>query len=107
MRWNQKHSKDEVFNIVEDYKQSGLSQKAYANQSGINIHTFKSWVLKYNNHHNPKTEEPEEKKNFIPLEVRKDVVSDSVIKIAYPNGVQLSLPVHTSPDDLRVLINLQ
>ncbi len=43
-----------MFLAVELWKESGLSQKEYAQQEGISLHTFKYWVKKYNADHKPK-----------------------------------------------------
>jgi transposase-like protein len=51
MKKNQKYNQEEMFLAVELCKESGLSQKEYAIQEGLSLHTFKYWVKKYNVHH--------------------------------------------------------
>ncbi len=110
MRKNQKYSQEEMFLAVELCKESGLSQKDYANQEGLSVHTFKYWVNKYNAHHNPKPKKntpTKKKENFIPIQVdnNKSTIM-SGLEITYPNGVKLSCPANMEINQIKTLIQL-
>jgi hypothetical protein len=40
-----------MFNIVEQWKQSGKSQSQFSSENGIPLHTFYYWVKKYRETH--------------------------------------------------------
>ena len=62
---------------VERWRQSGLSQRAFAQELGIKLATFSYWVSR--------TKEAQKKKGFIPLGPGQNF-SASEMEITYPNG---------------------
>ncbi len=77
--------------LVNQWKESGLSRKAFADQKDINYHTFLYWLKKHQ-------QEPED--NFIEL----PSFYTGQICISYPNGIEMRIPVGVSADYVRELI---
>ncbi len=72
---------------VQQWKESGLTQKAYCEKIGIKRTTFANWVGR-------SKEKPAN--GFITITPPIEPISDS-IEIIYPNGVRLkttSFPIH-------------
>ena len=65
------------FNIIKDYKESGLSMKKYASSHDINYYQFQYWVRKYNDLHKDGS------KHFVKVKTNKPMISSSVFKISY------------------------
>ncbi len=93
MSKNKKRS--EMFSIVEQWQQSGMSQKAFSRANGINIYTLRYWISQSRQRQN-------ESSGFVQL--NEPSVAD--ICLRYPNGVELLLPVHTPMSLIKGLINL-
>jgi len=93
MNKNKKRSK--MFSIVEQWQQSGMSQKAFSHANGINIYTLRYWISQSRQRQN-------ESLGFVQL--NEPAVAD--ICLRYPNGVELLLPVHTPISVIKGLINL-
>jgi len=78
---------------VERWRQSGLSQRAFAEELGMKLATFSYWVSR--------TKEAEKKRGFIPLLPGQNF-STSEMEITYPNGVRLKV----GGSDLKILSQL-
>lgn len=85
----------EMFSIVEQWQQSGMSQKAFSLANGINIYTLRYWI-------NQSHQQQSVSSGFVQL--NEPAVAD--ICLRYPNGVELLLPVHASLSLIKGLINL-
>jgi hypothetical protein len=87
--------KSEMATIVQNWKESGLSQVAYASTHDIKLVTLRYWILK--NRHSA-----DDQSAFIQL----NGISSQDIHIRYPNGVELFLPAQVSAGLLRSLIHI-
>jgi hypothetical protein len=82
--------------VVQDWKASGLSQKAYARAHHFNASSFRYWISK--------SQEPDTcRPAFIQL---NNMVPPS-IHIRYPHGVEVTLPMHVPADYIQILIQFQ
>lgn len=82
--------------VVQDWKASGLNQKAYARNHHLNPSSFRYWILKFQE--SSASEPP-----FIQL---NNLLSAS-IHIRYPHGVELTLPMQVPVEYLKVLLQIQ
>ena len=91
-------SKDEMFPIVEAWRDSGLSKKAFCEERGIVKSIFYYWYKKYR--------EENVSGGFIPLlpEASQALAPGHTIEIQYPNGVLLRLPANTPASLVRKYI---
>lgn len=93
----------EMFAVIEDFQQSGLTRLAFCAQRSIAITKFHYWQKKYRDHSNGTPN------GFIQLTSRKSHRSGELlapIVLQYPNGVSLQLPGGTPMATLRTLLSL-
>ena len=67
-----KYSKIQKKNLIQKYRISGLTQKDFCHENGLNHHTLSAWIYFEKQNLKPKEKEKKkEKLNFIPLEKDK------------------------------------
>ena len=71
-----------MLSLVEDWKVSGLTQKAFGLLQGINVSTLRYWVFK-------SKEQEAGSRGFMPS---GSAVKGEQIEIIYPTGVRLKVP---------------
>lgn len=78
---------EEMFPVVEDWLQSGLSQKAYSQRHGLPLHILPYWVSRYRKaHQDPITaSSPSSPGHFIPVPTGDTM--NGGMEIALPTGV--------------------
>lgn len=84
---------EQMLGLVKHWEASGQSQKDFAREHNLNLHTFKYWIYKFRHLENT----PE---GFM----RLDGIPASEICLRYPNGVELLVPAQTPASTLRVLV---
>ena len=47
MRWNQKYSREKMFDLVQEYLSSNITQSELCKREGFSRGTFKYWHRKY------------------------------------------------------------
>lgn len=94
-------TRSEMFSIIEDWKTSGLSQKAYCRQHNIRYYVFHYWYKVYR-------DQNEEQSNntpaFVPLQIQKSLPSTSVMELVLPDGKRLLFHHEPSLDFLKALL---
>lgn len=85
----------QMYALVEQWQQSGESQKAFAQEHQINLYTFRYWIDK-------KLKIQDVPSGFVELAGSTGIN----ISLRYPNGVELLLPSTVSVTLLKGLINL-
>jgi hypothetical protein len=93
-------SQEEMFPVIEEWKASGQTIKAYCEQTGITKSVFFYWHKKYKQQSNSG--------GFIPIHLKEDNrnISGSFIEIEYPNRVIVRLPVNTQPHIISQYLHL-
>ena len=89
--------REQMLELVHQWQQSDLSQKAFAELHQINVHTFRYWI-----HKARKTSSTTER--FIELPIPE---VSAQICVRYPNGVELYLPASTPADTLQTVIHFR
>lgn len=84
----------QMYDHIDHWKQSGLSQKAYCSQHGLVHHQFVYWVSKRRKSQLPSSD-------FVTLSM-PEVKGD--IQLRLPNGVEINLPASTPVAYLKALI---
>lgn len=103
MRKNQKYSKEQMFALVLECENSGLSQEKFFDQHKISKSTFGYWRKKYLK----ETSHGKGKDNFIPVKVgNTGDKSPEVLEVIYPNGVRLVCSAGMDLSRLKPLIIL-
>jgi len=75
-----------MFALVDQWKASGVTKKAFCAEQAINIHTFSYWVTKRRRADHPSG-------GFAAVDTSGAWLSDTVT-ITYPNGVVVSCPAN-------------
>lgn len=82
---------------VEAWRESGLTQRSYFHQAGINPVTFSYWVRKSKN-------QQEDLGGFIEIK-RSTAILENKYEVIYPNGVSVRLETNNLKE-LSALVNL-
>ena len=93
----------EMYQVLEDFQQSGLTRLAYCDRNNLAIAKFNYWQKKF------RDQSFDTPNGFIRLTSRKVhglVEPMSPIVLQYPNGVSLQLPAGTPIATLRTLLSL-
>lgn len=97
---NNSEVRQQMFKIIEQWKQSGLSQKVFCQQQLIDFHKFSYWYKCYRRQHGIAGNR---KSGFVKLKIEKSVAPTSV-EIHFPDGVRLLFHEPVSLDYLKMLI---
>ncbi|KOH45947.1 IS66 family insertion sequence element accessory protein TnpA [Sunxiuqinia dokdonensis] len=92
---NTQEKTEQMYALVDRRQQSGLSQTAFAQEEGVNLHTLRYWISK-------RDKEDVGSGGFIQL----GAVTGTSISLRYPNGVELLLPSTIPVATLKGLVNL-
>ena len=98
-----------MFDMIQKWQKSGISQAAFCKEHQLAISTFTYWLLKFrkqeskNFHHRDKHSVGGK---FLELNVNKNMGIDQGFRIQYPNGVQLHFSAAVDTDQLHKLVHL-
>ena len=88
---------EEMFALVEEWEESGQTQKVFCQEQGVKVGTFAYWLRK-------KRQERESTGGFLPVRVRQDSGVEPV-EVIYPNGVRMRVS-QTDPEVISGLVRL-
>jgi hypothetical protein len=95
-------SKEEVrrhmFTMIEQWQQSGLSQKAWCRQSGMAYHVFHYWYKRYRN-----TKSTLQTSSFTELKVQP--AAFGFMELLFPDGKRLLFHQPVNSDFIKALIS--
>jgi len=83
-KMTKQEKKSIMFSMVEQWRESGMSQAVFAKSQNITLVKFRYWIQKYR--------QSKESGSFLQL---SGFSSSYGIVIHYPNGVELTLPAQT------------
>jgi hypothetical protein len=98
---NNPEVQQQMFQLIEQWKQSGLSQNAFCEQQLIRFHKFYYWYKCYRKQHDLSDGNG---KSFVKLEVEKPVLASSV-EIHFPGGIHVLFHEPVSSNYLKTLIS--
>jgi hypothetical protein len=101
MQYN-KQTQEDMLRMINSWKQSGLSQKAYCEQNNIRYYVFHYWYKRYRDQ-----QDTVENATFIPLNVKPSAfpVSSSAIEVLLADGKRILFHQPVGPDYLKALIS--
>ena len=91
----------QMFDMIEQWQQSGLSKKAYCEQQSVKHHTFYYWFKYYRQQHPDVENTPSA---FVKLQIEKSPVP-SWVEIHFPGGIRLIFHEPVSSNYLKALIS--
>ncbi|HET7116809.1 MAG TPA: hypothetical protein VFI29_09980 [Hanamia sp.] len=98
---NSPEIRQQMFEMVERWKQSGLSQKAFCEQQSIRFHKFYYWFKCYRRQHDMVDNNSE---GFVKLKIEKPSIASSV-EIYFPGGIRVLFHTPVSSNYLKTLIS--
>jgi hypothetical protein len=88
--------------IAEQFEQSGLTQKQFAQQQGLTLSTVQSWIYR---RRRQASRSPVPPVRLLPVEVSSTPVPDMRgLEIVTPRGVRLRVPAGTDVDYVAGLV---
>lgn len=97
---NDPEVRQQMFEIIDRWKQSGLSQKSFCENESIKPYVFYYWYRRYRIFHQSDGDES----GFVKLNIEKPV-SSAPVEIHFPKGVRLLFHEPVSADYLKSLIS--
>jgi transposase-like protein len=91
----------QMFEMIEDWQESGLTKKAYCQQQSIKHHSFYYWYKCYRTEHG---NADNDSGGFAKLKIDKSVIAASV-EIYFPGGVRLLFHEQVSSSYLKAIIS--
>ncbi len=85
--------KEQMRELVAQWQAIGKSQKDFAAENNLNLHTFKYWIYKFR-------QDDQSPDGFM----RLDGIPANEISVRYPNGVEVMIPTSTPSTVLMDLI---
>jgi hypothetical protein len=96
---NQPGLRERMFELIEQWQQSGLSQKAFCEQHSTRYYVFHYWYKRYR-----QNKEEGNNSSFVKLQIAKPAGTSSV-EIIYPGGIRLLFHEPVSSNYLKGLIS--
>ena len=95
----------QMYAHIEQWKQSGLSQKSYCEQQAVKYHVFHYWYKLYRDQHQQAAQAPEPQPlaTFIPLTLSTSPIT-SFVELHLSGGHRLVFHQMISADYLKALI---
>ena len=97
---SQPEVREQMFKLIEQWQQSGLTQKAFCQQQSIKYHVFHYWYKRYREHAEPQGDVS----SFVELQIAKPSSAGS-IEINYPGGIRIIFHEPVSSSYLKALIS--
>jgi|SRR4051812_29159747 hypothetical protein len=95
--------KEQMYVHIEQWKQSGLSQKLYCEQQAVKYHVFHYWYRVYRDEHLAVQQQPKPSASFIPLTLSSS--STAIVELHLPGGHHLLFHQPVSAAYLKALIS--
>lgn len=95
--------KEQMFTMIRNWQQSGLSQKAYCEQHNIRYHVFHYWYKCFRDLHSAAKDE-----GFIPIKIQPSNTTNTTsvhAELLLPDGKRLLFHKGVSSDFLKALIS--
>ena len=97
---NQPELRDRMFELIEQWQQSGLTQKAFCEQHSIRYYVFHYWYRRYRMQHVVSNNGS----SFVKLQIAKPA-GTSLVEVIYPGGIRLLFHEPVSSNYLKALIS--
>ena len=93
--------RQQMFKLIEQWRTSGLAQKAFCEQQSIRYYVFHYWYKRYRMQQSGL---PDNAGSFVKLQVAKPSPGGS-IEINYPGGIRLIFHEPVSSSYLKALVS--
>ncbi len=91
----------QMFEMIEQWQQSGLSQKTFCEQQSVKFHTFYYWYKRYRHQYLnvDNTSSP-----FVKLQIAKPLAT-GLVEINYPGGIRIIFHEGVSSSYLKAIVS--
>ena len=87
----QSRTKEEKQELIQLYKQSGMSVRAFAEEFNLNLATFRNWLYKKQ----PEPKPADDNLNFVEVKATQEIKFSGCQDIRIKkNGIEISIPVN-------------
>ena len=90
-----------MLSMIEQWKGSGLSQKAYCRQQNLSYHVFHYWYKVYRDE---KGTTPSDNSTFVPLRLQQSLSHTAVMELVLLDGKRILFHQQPSADFIRALL---
>ena len=88
---SKQRKQSEMFPLIKPYFRSEVSQVEFCHENHLKVHTFQYWLSKYKQN---QVNKQDQSNRFIPVQINEDIQTQaSTIKINYPSGVSIEIPI--------------
>jgi hypothetical protein len=98
---NQPEVREQMFKLIEQWQQSGLTQNIFCEQQSIRYHVFHYWYKRYRQVH---SDAENNNSNFVKLQIAKPVTS-GLVEINFPGGMRIIFHEPVSSNYIKALIS--
>ncbi len=98
---NNSELRQQMFEMIEQWKQSGLTQKVFCERQAIKHHSFYYWYKRYSQQH------PDiilKSSSFVKLQIEK-TSGTPLAEVHFPDGIRLLFHEAVSANYLKALIS--
>ena len=94
-------TRKQIYQIVSQWQESGLSRQSFCEQENLNMLTFASWIKKEREQSQPFNQ------SLVPLQFEEYCAPENNgFEVEYPNGVRLHLSGMPCDQELSRLIHI-
>jgi len=99
--FSQPEVREQMFKLIEQWQQSGVTQNKFCQQQSIRYHVFHYWYKRYREQNaNPQSNAS----SFVKLQIAKPI-SDGSVEIIYPGGIRIVFHEPVNSNFLKSLIS--
>jgi len=91
---SREEKRKEMNMLVEEWQESGMTQKDFSREHNINLSRLRYWIRK--------NREEMSREGFLSF----SLPGENIIRLLYPNGIELQMPAGTPVKVIRSLLNL-
>jgi hypothetical protein len=95
------NNRTEMFSLIEHWKASGLSQKAYCRQQNLRYHVFHYWYKVYRDE---KGVVPDSNSTFVPLRLQQPLGQSAVLELVLSDGKRILFHQQPSAEFIKALL---
>lgn len=94
-------TRSDMFQLIEDWKQSGLSQQAFCREKNLRYHQFHYWYKVYRDgNSNPNKDKPA----FVPVHLKEVSSARPSMELLHTGGSRIVFYHQPSADFLKALL---
>ena len=91
---SREEKRKEMNMLVEEWQESGMTQKDFSREHNIKLSRLRYWIRK--------NREEMSREGFLSF----SLPGENIIRLLYPNGIELQMPAGTPVPVIRSLLNL-